>query len=372
MKLKLLLFGILSVFLVSCNDNYDQLGDGIFAVIETPKGEIITQLEYEKTPITVANFVSLAEGTNSQVTLEEKKGKPFYDGLTFHRVVGDFMIQGGDPMGDGTGGPGYMFGDEITDLSHNSEGILSMANAGPGTNGSQFFITHNDTSYLDGKHTVFGKVVKGMEIVNQITQGDEIISIKIIRNGEKVKKFEAAKIFDNRVQLEIENKKRMQLEQELKNKEYKKRYADIMDKKTEFFATQKKLAQKTGSGLLYKTLNPGTNKKPNPGTTIYVHYAGYFESGEMFDSSYADINELFGKFDQNRANANGYQPFPFQYGSKTGLIQGFLEGIEKMNIGEKAIIFIPSDLGYGPQGSGDVIPPNANLIFEVELLEKIE
>jgi cyclophilin family peptidyl-prolyl cis-trans isomerase len=369
--MKKIVLGIFcSILFTACNNEYKQLGDGIFAVIETPKGEIIAQLEHEKTPITVANFVSLAEGTNSHVTIEEKKGKPFYDGLKFHRVVKDFMIQGGDPSGDGSGGPGYMFADEITDLTHNSEGILSMANAGPGTNGSQFFITHTETSYLDGNHTVFGKVVKGMEIVNQIVQGDEITSIKIIRNGEKAKKFDAVKIFDDRVKIEMENQKKLQAENDKKNLEYRKRYAEVMKKKVEYFATQKKLAQKTPSGLLFKSINPGSNDKPTPGSTVYIHYAGFFESGELFDSSYADVSELFGKFDQNRANANGYEPFPFQFGSKTGLIPGFLEGIEKMNIGEKAIVFIPSALGYGSQGANGVIPPNANLIFEIELLEK--
>lgn len=358
-----------TILLSACNNDYDQLGDGIFAVIETPKGEIITKLEHEKTPITVANFVSLAEGTNNQVTLEDKKGKPFYDGLKFHRVVNDFMIQGGDPSGDGSSGPGYMFADEITDLTHNSEGILSMANAGPGTNGSQFFITHTETSYLDGKHTVFGKVVKGMKIVNQIVEGDEITSVKIIRNGEKAKKFDASKIFDDRLKIEIENQKKMQAENDKRNKEYQKRYAEVMKKKVEYFATQKKLAQKTGTGLLFKSINPGSSKKPTLGSTVYIHYAGYFESGELFDSSYADVSELFGKFDQNRANVNGYEPFPFQYGTKTGIIPGMIEGIEKMNIGEKAILFIPSALGYGIQGQG-IIPPNTNLIFEIELLEK--
>lgn len=365
-----IVLGIFCAILFSaCNNNYDQLGDGIFAVIETPKGEIVTKLEYEKTPITVANFVSLAEGTNNQVTLEEKKGEPFYDGLKFHRVVDNFMIQGGDPSGDGSGGPGYMFADEITDLTHNSEGILSMANAGPGTNGSQFFITHTETSYLDGKHTVFGKVEKGMDVVNKIVEGDGIISIKIIRNGEKAKKFDASKIFDNRFKMEMENQNKKQAENEKLNKEYKQRYAEVMKKKVEYFATQKKLAQKTGTGLLFKSINPGSNKKPIPGTTVYIHYAGFFESGELFDSSYADVSELFGKFDQNRANANGYDPFPFQFGSKTGLIPGFIEGIEKMKIGEKAILFIPSVLGYGSQGYG-MIPPDTNLVFEIELLEK--
>lgn len=171
--------------------------EGIFANIETSKGTIIIQLEYQKTPITVANFISLAEGTNPYVTIEKLKGKPFYNGLKFHRVIADFMIQGGDPMGNGSGNPGYAFKDEITDLKHDKAGILSMANSGPATNGSQFFITHKETSWLDGKHTVFGKVTQGMDVVNKIAQNDLILKVTITRNGSAAKAFSAPKVFAN-------------------------------------------------------------------------------------------------------------------------------------------------------------------------------
>lgn len=370
-KIVLLFLSLTSLLLVSCGENYDRLGDGIFGVIKTGKGEIIVSLEYNKTPITVANFILLAEGKNKHVTLESKKGVPFYDGLKFHRVEANFMIQGGDPNGDGTGGPGYNFMDEITDLSHEGPGTLSMANAGPGTNGSQFFITHVETKFLDGRHTVFGKVKEGQEIVNAIVKDDVIESIIIVRNGEAAKKFDAVKVFDDRLKTEAENRKKMEAEEAIKKEAFLAEFKEVIDTKLAFFETQKKAVQKTASGLQYAIYEKGKGKKPANGSTVYVHYAGFFESGELFDSSKEDVSKAFGKFDQNRADAKAYTPFPFQYGNKTGLIPGFLEGLEKLNFGDKAILFIPSQLGYGEAGAGGIIPPNSNLIFEIELLEEL-
>lgn len=370
-KIVFLFLSLTSLLLVSCGENYDRLGDGIFGVIKTGKGEIIVSLEYNKTPITVANFILLAEGKNKHVTLESKKGVPFYDGLKFHRVEANFMIQGGDPNGDGTGGPGYNFMDEITDLSHQGPGTLSMANAGPGTNGSQFFITHVETKFLDGRHTVFGKVKEGQEIVNAIVKDDVIESIIIVRNGEAAKKFDAVKVFDDRLKTEAENRKKMEAEEAIKKEAFLAEFKEVIDTKLAFFETQKKAAKKTASGLQYAIYEKGKGKKPANGSSVYVHYAGFFESGELFDSSKEDVSKAFGKFDQNRADAKAYTPFPFQYGNKTGLIPGFLEGLENLNFGDKAILFIPSQLGYGEAGAGGIIPPNSNLIFEIELLEEL-
>lgn len=370
-KSALLLVSIFSLLFISCGENYDRLGDGIFGIIKTNKGEIIVSLEYEKTPITVANFILLAEGKNQHVTLEDKKNVPFYDGLKFHRVEANFMIQGGDPNGDGTGGPGYNFMDEITDLSHDGPGILSMANAGPGTNGSQFFITHVETPFLNGRHTVFGKVKEGQEVVNAIVKDDVIEKVTIVRIGEKAKKFNAVKVFNDRLITEAENRKKQEAEEAIKKAAFLEQFDEVISKKLAFFEEQKKTAKKSSTGLQYGIFEKGSGKKPAVGSTVYVHYAGFFENGELFDSSYEVISKAFGKFDQARADAKAYTPFPFEYGNKTGLIPGFLEGLEKMNLGDKAILFIPSSLGYGEAGAGGVIPPNTNLIFELELLEKL-
>ncbi len=353
---------------------------GIFALISTDKGTINIALDYKKTPITVANFISLVEGTNTYVTDEKLKGKPFYDGLKFHRVIADFMIQGGDPAGNGSGGPGYAFKDEISDAKFDKPGILAMANSGPKTNGSQFFITHKDTPWLTGKHSIFGFVVKGQDVVNAIKQDDIIKKITITRKGAEAMKFDAVKTFteymankseDDKKEAaaDSERKKKQQELEAQKQAAYKAQYGTVIAAKETYLTTNKATATETASGLKYKIISTGAGKKPTEGANVFIHYAGYLEDGSLFDSSYETVCKEFGRFDENRAKANGYQPFPFQYGKKDGLIPGFIEGLNQLSFGDKAIVYIPSKLGYGERGAGNVIPPNSNIIFEIELLE---
>ena len=297
------------------------LGDSMRAEIKTSKGMIIIDLEYEKTPMTVANFVQLSE-------------KGFYDGLKFHRVIENFMIQGGDPDGTGRGGPGYKFPDEFhPDLNHSSAGILSMANSGPATNGSQFFITHKETPWLDNKHTVFGKVTSGQNIVDLIEQNDIMESVTIVRTGEKSKAFNAEQVFN-------EKKDEYDKKEINKKKELEQKMKDLTSD-----------AEATESGLKYIITKEGKGPKPKIGQTVSVHYAGYLTNGQKFDSSY----------DRN-------QPIEFPIGTGR-VIKGWDEGIMLLNVGAKAKLIIPPDLGYGTRGAGGVIPPNATLIFDVELLE---
>lgn len=342
----------------SCASPKADLPDGLYADIKTSKGTIVAELEYEKAPVTVANFVSLAEGNNPFVDAQFKD-KKYYDGITFHRVVSNFVIQGGDPTGTGSGGPGYVFKDEFDEtLKHDKAGTLSMANSGPFTNGSQFFITHKATPHLDNMHSVFGYTVKGQDVVDAIAQGDKIESIKIIRIGKNAKKFNAAKVFKKYFEEEAASKK----ESEDKLNNAKKEQADkITDLKAK--------ATKTASGLSYVIVKEGEGAKPNIGQEVLIDYAGFFENGIMFDSSNEELSKTFGTFDARRAAYNQYIPIPFKYGTKTGLIPGFIEGIEQMKIGDKAIVFIPAHLAYGERGAGP-IPPNADLVFELEMLAK--
>ncbi|HPW98836.1 MAG TPA: peptidylprolyl isomerase [Flavobacterium sp.] len=308
--------------------------DGIFAEINTSKGMIVVQLEYVKTPITVANFVSLAEGTNPEVKTE-LKGKPFYDGLKFHRVIDNFMIQGGDPNGNGSGTAGYAFKDEFDpSLKHDKGGILSMANSGPKTNGSQFFITHKETPWLDGKHTVFGHVVTGMDVVNAIKQDDLITSVKIVRKGAAAKKFDAPKIFGTYMANKAEDDKK---EAEMKNA--------IKEKALKEFAN----AKTTPSGLKYIVIKEGEGEMPTANTNVKVHYTGMLLDGKIFDSS-----------------VQRGEPIDFPLNQ---VIKGWTEGVQLMKEGAKYKFYIPSNLAYGERGAGGVIPPNADLIFEIELLK---
>jgi cyclophilin family peptidyl-prolyl cis-trans isomerase len=369
-KKTLLLLLIVSTLFSCKKEEHADLSDGLYADIETSKGTITVQLEYTKTPITVANFVTLAEGKNTFVS-DEFKNKPFFNGLKFHRVEPGFVIQGGDPLGNGTGGPGYAFTDEFTDLRHDKAGTLSMANSGPNTNGSQFFITHVPTPNLDGRHSVFGYVIKdGMKIVNTIAVNDEILSIKIIRKGEAAKKFDAVKIFNDYFKDEAANqKKQAALNAETKKKNEEKN-AILMTAKVAEFDKLKATATKSTTGLVYKIIKNGNGKKPANETNIFVNYSGFYENGMLFDSSIKSVEESFGKFNQQKEMQGGYAPIPFKMGTKTGLIPGFIEGIEKLKIGDKAVLFIPSNLGWGEQGYGELIPPNTNVIFEIEMLEK--
>ena len=305
--------------------------EGLFAQIKTSKGVIEIQLEFEKTPGTVGNFVGLSIGKikNSNKEL----GKPYYDGLKFHRVINDFMIQGGCPIGTGTGDPGYKFDDEFNaDLKHDKPGILSMANSGPATNGSQFFITHIDTPWLDNKHTVFGHVIDGIDVVNSIVQDDEIINIKINAVGEKAQSFDPVKAFENFNKLKEE-----------RINEQKKRTEKLLNDLSDGYS-------KTDSGLMYKFLDNKNSNKPSKGEKVKVHYKGMLLDGTVFDSS----------FKRN-------QPIEFTLGIGQ-VIKGWDEGISLLGVGDKASFIIPSDLAYGESGAGGVIPPNAPLLFEVELI----
>ena len=304
---------------------------GLFAIISTSKGEIKIELEFEKTPGTVGNFVGLSLGViNNSI---KPLGEAYYNGLKFHRVINDFMIQAGCPLGTGTGDPGYKFDDEFhNDLKHDRPGIISMANAGPSTNGSQFFITHVETPWLDNKHTVFGNVIDGMDVVNSISQNDEIISIKINAVGDKAKAFDAAKAFE-----EFNKSKADRIKKE-KEKEHKM----LKDLSKGF--------SKTSSGLLYKFEKENNSQKPSNGNKVKVHYKGMLLDGTVFDSS----------FKRN-------QPIEFTLGIGQ-VIKGWDEGILLLGIGDKASFIIPSDLAYGASGAGGIIPPNATLVFEVELI----
>jgi peptidyl-prolyl cis-trans isomerase A (cyclophilin A) len=354
-KMTNLLIGAFAL-LFSCAEK-PKTDEGIFAEIKTTKGTITVELAYEKTPITVANFISLAEGTNPFVR-EEYKGKKYYNGLKFHRVIADFMIQGGDPKGTGLGEPGYKFKDEITDLKHDKAGTLSMANSGPTTNGSQFFITHKDTPWLDGKHTVFGYVTQGLEVVNKIKQDDVIDTVTIIRKGKKAKEFDATKVFTEYFKEEAKIQK-----------EAAEKAAKIKSIKVDEFKKHKAVATKTKSGLEYVVIKKGGASKPTLDQQVYVQYAGYLEDGTLFDSSDPEIARAYGKYDANRDAQGGYLPLAHKMSNKTGFIPGFTEGLELLSLGDKAILFIPSHLAYGERGYGP-IPPNTNIIFEIQLLEK--
>lgn len=357
---------ILTLSFSSCESKkYGNLEDGLYADIQTDEGDILLKLEYENTPVTVASFVSLAEGTNTYVD-EKYKGKKFYDGLKFHRVVDDFMIQGGDPRGNGSGDPGYKFEDEFTMdddgellFTHKSGGMLSMANSGPDTNGSQFFITHKETSFLDGRHTIFGHLIQGQAVVDSIKQDDVINKIEIIRVGKDVKDFDAQEVFNSYFS-EIEERKKMQQEQMTQVK------ADLL----KLIEDNEENIVSLPSGLKYFMLKKGAGVKPAIGSKVQVYYAGYFTTGDLFDTNVMEIAKLYDKYDHRRESGGGYNPVPMDYSPDASLIAGFKEGLQQMEIGDKVLLIIPSHLAYGEQGSRGVIPPNTDLLFELEIVDQ--
>ena len=351
-------FLIILIINFSCNMSQKNNNDTIYASIETSKGIIKTQLFFNLTPVTVANFISLAEGENKEVS-EQYKGKKYYNGITFHRVIPDFMIQGGDPTGTGSGSPGYNFKDEFVDeLKHDSAGILSMANAGPGTNGSQFFITHKETPWLDGAHTVFGNVVEGQDIVDKIEQGDSIINIEIIRQGNSAKKFNAPKIFTNHFKEEEKRKKEKEKALEKLKKDVSKIHSDLKKESTE-----------TETGLKFFINERGDGDMVDENKVILTHYAVYFEDGNLLDTSILEVAEKFNMFDNRRAQAGGYSPIEAKVGAKDMMIQGFKEGLKLLKTGDKATLFLPYYLAYGETESRG-IPAKSNLIFEVEIVDQ--
>lgn len=320
---------------------------GIYATIKTSKGDIVLKLEADKTPMTVANFVGLAEGKFK--AFDKTFDKPFYNGLKFHRVIKDFMIQGGDPQGNGSGGPGYKFPDETReDLKHNTAGILSMANSGPGTNGSQFFITHKETPWLDGKHTVFGHVISGQEVVNAIAQDDVMQEVIITRVGDKYKNWDAnaefQKVLDVQLLEEKKEQERVDKASKLTQEEYK----------VWLFNEIKKTypnAQQSSTGLVYVIQNPGTGAAPAVGGKVSTHYIGTFTNGKKFDSS------------RDRGT-------PLDFTHKTGqMIAGYDEAVGLLKEGGRGIFVIPYYNAYGKDGRAPTIPKYADLMFDIELLK---
>lgn len=320
---------------------------GLYAIFHTSKGDIKVGLQFELTPMTVGNFVALAKG--EMPNDDRPEGEPFYDGLKFHRVIADFMIQGGCPQGTGQGNPGYAFADEIVpELVHDGPGVLSMANSGPATNGSQFFITHKETPWLNGRHTVFGHVVSGQDVVNAIQQDDVIESVEIVAETEAAKKFNAKQAFDE-TRAEAEKKKAAAAEAA------KKAFSD-------YIANNHPNAKKTASGLYYDITSKGSGKQAVAGKLASVNYTGKFLDGKVFDTSSEEVAKASGNHNPNRK----YQPIEFPLGQRR-VIPGWDEGVQLLKEGDKAVFIIPANLAYGSRGAGP-IKPNTPLVFDVELV----
>lgn len=386
-SLKLLLLTLI-VTMASCKEQYPDLEDGLYAEFVTNKGIMVAKLTHEKTPVTVANFVALAEGTHPMVS-EEFKGKPFYNGIIFHRVIDGFMIQGGDPTGTGSGNPGYKFEDEFNaDLKHDKPGILSMANSGPATNGSQFFITEVPTPNLNNRHTVFGELVVGLNIQDSISNvktaerdkpAEDIVieQLNIIRKGKEAKQFNAPKVFEEELpkikerQEQLREEARLKAEAEQQERDAKNQEAAKAVKETLDGYLAK--AKTSDSGLKLYTITSGSGPKPAVGSTVNMNYEGYFTDGRLFDTSLQSVAERHGMLNEQKAAANAYQPMPMPISPDAGMIAGFKEAAAKMKVGDKVFVYMPSHLAYGERGAGGgFIPPNTDLIFIMELVSLAE
>ncbi len=362
----LLLF--LTLAFASCQEKYPDLKeDGVYAEFITNKGTFVAKLKNESAPLTVSNFVALAEGTNGMVD-SLYKGKRFFDGLTFHRVIKDFMIQGGDPKGDGTGNPGYAFPDEITDtIRFDKKGLLAMANSGPGTNGSQFFVTLKETPWLDGRHTIFGEIVKGQDVVDAIglvatEPGDKPTEPVIIEKVNIINK--------GNVKVPYFTEEMGKLEKEKKEKD--DRINKVAATQAEELNALRAKADSLPSGIKIYFNEKGDGVQPKEGDKILMNYAGYLADGHLFDSNILANAEKFENVDDMRKAAGQYTPVPTDYSKDAQLIPGFREGLLNMKVGDKATIFIPSHLAYGKRGIPGVIPSDSELIFQLELVDIVK
>ena len=383
----LLTLCVLTLFIgvTSCQEEkYPDLGDGVFAEIVTNKGTMIAKLNYKKTPVTVANFVALAEGTHPMVD-STFKGKPYFNGIIFHRVMDKFMIQGGDPTGTGTGGPGYKFGDEFDEsLKHDKPGILSMANSGPATNGSQFFITEGPTAHLDNRHTVFGELVLGLDVQDSISNVaveprsnkplDSIVmeEVNIFRQGYDARNFDAVKTWETELPL-LEEKRKAKEEEARKAKEEQIRVAQEKSEKAAknilpTFEDYKSKATTSDSGLMTYVLKEGDGEKPATGSTVMVFHESYLNDGTLLGANNKELEEKFGTYHEMKEQRGMYNPAPMKIGPDVQMIPGLKEGVANMKIGDKKFFYIPSHLAFGESGRGN-IKPNSDIIFIIEMVE---
>jgi len=363
-KLSILMLFIAFPFLMgSCQAKYPNLSNGLYAEFTTNKGIFIAKLYDEATPLTVANFVSLAEGKN-ELADKEYQGKNYYDGLIFHRVIKDFMIQGGDPTGTGSGSPGYRFPDEIVDsLQFTGKGILAMANSGPETNGSQFFITLKETPWLNGNHTIFGEIVEGQDVVDAIG----VVETKNDRPVKDVVMEKVTIIRKGKTNLPSFSEKMAQIEKEREEKEARRK--QVAAEKAKELDNLKAQANAYDSGIAIYVNEEGDGPKPEIGQRAHLNYAGYLPDGSLFDSNILEIAEKYDLVNEKRKEANLYIPLTTVYSMEAQMIPGFKEAMLTMKIGDKITVFIPSHLAYGDRGVPGVIPPGSELIFEMTLVD---